>query len=252
MRWLLLLLGASGCDAVFGLDEPGLPRCAVGDGFDTARIDAVRTEVDAFSFDKKRQHSVISIRGITVEADGEKGAPQELDLLPSYVMISFALEPNGTYFFVTPATEPLVVRAISKQDGQWRFDPRVPKGAFVGTPTDSMSDQPVRAVARLFENTPEYLEYERDAGGNWIPVGTRFALNAIEAANLTPDGLALVYEGVEQEEHGVYVAQRASIDEGFREPIRVLAGVHRHPQLFDGCSVLLSVEDGEVLTKLTR
>jgi hypothetical protein len=252
MRWLLLLLGASGCDAVFGLDEPGLPRCAVGDGFDNARVDDVRTEVDAFTFDKKREHSILSIRGLMVEADGEKGEPQELGLSPSYLMMSVAFEPNGAYVFVTPAVESPVAQTIVKRDGKWQVDPHVPKGVYVGTPTDSMADQPVRAVARLFENVPEYLEYERAPDGSWSPVGAPFTLDATHVANLTPDGLALVYQGIEKDEPGVYVAQRASLDESFREPIRVFAGVHRAPQLFDGCSVLMSIEPDGVMKKLTR
>ena len=253
MRRLLLLLGAlSGCDAVFGLDDTGLPKCAVGGGFDDSRMDALRNGVDVFSFDKNRDHGILSIGGVTVEAFGDKGAPTELGVMPMYTMAAVALEPNGKYFFQAASIEPLTIQRIEQKNGKWDFDPHVPKGVIAGTPSDSMADKPVRVVVRLFQNKQEFLEYELAADGNWMPMGQRFDLPSLGGANLTPDGLALVFDGIKDDKRGVYVAQRSTLAEEFRTPVLVFSGAHQFPQLFDGCDTLYSVEEGGTLTRFTK
>jgi hypothetical protein len=152
----------------------------------------------------------------------------------------------------TASIEPPTLLAASKVDGKWKFDPRVPKGTFAGTPTNRLTGKPVRVMVRLLQLMELYQEYERDVDGNWFPVGDRFELKAFRGVNMTQDGLAIVFDGFHDDVRGVYIAQRATIDDRFETPQLVLAGYHQHPQLFGSCDKLYTVDDGTTLARYLR
>jgi hypothetical protein len=260
MRWLLLVgaLGLFGCDTVLGLDDPSLPRC-LPKKFTNARTQVLRTEIEAFSFTKDRALGVASIRGINSEVTKD-GDPMPLPLQPMYSMMSVAMEPNGDYILFTAGNEPPEILAARPMGDSWVFDKNVPKGYIAGTPSDRMTGDPVRVIVRLFAVTEtgmkDFAEYERTAEGTWIEVNERFTIRAAAGANLTPDGLAIVYDGYEDgdDKRGVYVRQRASLDESFggdRASELIFDGTHTFPQLFGDCTSLYTVDDATGENALT-
>ena len=260
---LLLLVGAlcsTGCDAIFGLEDPSLPRCVPKEGFDQATPRATRpdsVDISVFSLTADEVRGIYDINGINVEAQ-RNDEPVRIPLEPMYPMVSVGMDPLGEYVFFTASIEPMTIFQMRKDDDdKWVFDPKVPKGTFAGTPSDSKSGKPVRVVVRLFALKDVFQEYERQADGSWIPVNDPFELAAARGANLSPDGLVIVYDGFEDgpEERGVYVDDRDSFDETFGRGINIFAGTHQHPQLFDDCSVLYAIDEstGErALTKYVR
>ena len=254
MRWLLLLGALGGCDAVFGLDDAALPKCVVGDGFESASITTLQGQYDVYSLDGAREHGVASVNGVTVETVGaEAEIGDEIDIQPMYAMLSVAVEPNNDYFFLTASIEPPRILAVTKDGDAHKFDPRVPKGFIAGTPTNRMNGKPVRVIVRLYVFQEVFQEYERDLEGNWNPVGERFELKAIAGANMTQDGLAIVFDGYHRDDmRGVYIAQRGSIDDAFETPQLVLAGTHVQPQLFGSCNTLYSLDEDFTLTRRFR
>lgn len=254
MRLLLLLGALSGCDAVFGLDDAELPKCVVDDGFARASKAALQTQIDAYSLSADREHGIASHRGITVATEGADAAiGAAIDLEPMYPMTAVAVEPNNDYFMFTASIEPPVILAVTKIDGKLAFDKNVPKGTIAGTPTNRMSGKPVRVMVRLFQTQELFQEYERADDGSWSPVGARLELRAVAGANMTQDGLAIVFDGFHKDDiRGVYIAQRGSMDDSFETPQLVLEGVHQQPQLFDTCNKLYAIDDGEEGPQLTR
>lgn len=254
MRLLLLLGALTGCDAVFGLDDAELPKCVVDDGFERASKSALQTQVDAFSLAADREHGIASHRGIIVATEGADAAIGEaIDLEPMYPMTAVAVEPNNDYFMFTAAFEPPEILAVTTVDGKLVFDTHVPKGTIAGTPTNRMSGKPVRVMVRLFQMQELFQEYERADDGTWSPVGARLELRAVAGANMTQDGLAIVFDGFHKDNtRGVYIAQRGSIDDSFETPQLVLEGVHAQPQLFDTCNKLYAIDEGEDGAQLTR
>jgi len=253
MRWLLLIGALCGCDSVFGLDEPALPTC-VRTGFDQAPADPLQIDIDTFSFTGDRARGVASVLGIIVETRGSNGDDaQPIDIQPMYPMIATAFEPNGDFFFLTAAIEPATILAVTKEGDAWKFAPHVPKGFMAGTPSNRMNGKPVRVLVKLSPNNLLFQEYERDATGQWITVGDRFELKSFSGANMTQDGLAIVFDGFHENDlRGVYIAQRGSIDDSFEEPQLVLEGLHHQPQLFDDCGKLYTLDDGTTLTRYAR
>ena len=254
MRWLLLLGALAGCDSVFGLDDTALPKC-VRRGFGEALPDPLITNIDVFSFTGDRDRAIGSIGGYTIEAEGSDGKnPTPIDIKPMYSIVASAFEPNGDYFFQTAAIEPPQILAVTKKDDEWIFDPHVPKGFIAGTPTNRMNNgKPVRVLVRLFPYDQQFQEYERDDTGQWFAVGDRFELKAFGGANMTQDGLAIVFDGFHKDDkRGVYIAQRATLDDSFEEPQMVLEGVHVQPQLFDDCGKLYAIDEGSTLVRYVR
>jgi hypothetical protein len=253
MRWLLLLGGLCGCDAVFGLDDTALPKCTTK-RFDGEVPTVIRSEetIDKFSFSRDREHAVLQINGIIAEATRD-GEPKDLPLKPMYPSLSIALEPENKFMFFTPAIEPPVVLAANRTgDNEWKFEPKVPKGTFAGTPTTSKTGEPVRVVVRLFEIADDFQEYERDGDGNWNPIGERFHMNALVGANLSASGLVLVYDGTEGDTRGVYVRVRGQRSDPFEAPNVILEGPHLQPQLSDDCSELFVIDDSNGASALVR
>ncbi len=251
MRWLLLLVGGlCGCDAVFGLDDNALPTCNQG-SFDTASPQLVRAEVDAYSLSRDRTLGVFEIRGIANEVIGDR-EPTPLPLEPMYPMLSIALDPEHAYMLFTAAIEPATIFAARRTgENQWEFEPGVPPGEIAGIPTLALTGDPVRVVVRRAIVRDEFQEYERAGDGTWHAVGDVFHLAARAGANLSSDGLVLVYDG-DEAGPGVYVRLRGSRAEGFRDFTRILAGPHHSPQLSDDCRELLVLDDGDGAPALTR
>ena len=201
-----------------------------------------------------REHGIASHRGLSVETGGADAAiGAALDLEPMYPMMAVAVEPNNDYFMFTAPIEPPTLLAVTKVGGKLVFDKNVPKGTIAGTPPNRMSAKPVRVMVRLFQTQTLFQEYERAGDGTWSPVGARLELGAVAGANMTQDGLAIVFDGFHADDiRGVYIAQRGSIDDNFETPQLVLEGVHRQPQLFDACNKLYAIDDGEQGPQLTR
>lgn len=253
MRSVLLLVALCGCDAVFGLDDAALPECFVDADQFKGTTPQILREVEVFSFSAKRDRAIAAIGGITVETESDGANPKPIDITPTYPMVAVAVEPNHDYFMFTASIEPPTLFMAFQENGKWKFDPRVPKGTVAGTPSDTMSGKPVRVVVRLFQNQQLFQEYERDDDGNWVPFGGRFELDAYAGANMTQDGLSIVFDGFDEDDMpGVYVAQRGAISNSFGEPNRVLEGVHQQPQLFGTCNTLYTVDEVEQARRLVR
>jgi hypothetical protein len=231
-----------GCDSVFGLDDPTLPKCTTV-SFDTVTGSPVRPEpVEFFSVAVSGSRTLVVYTSDSQPFEQTDSAtPVSFSFDPPYNMVSLALDPDEPAMFVTAAIEPEEIFSVRRGSvGMWMFEGTKPPGSIAGTPSSArLGAQHV--VVRVSPHREEFQEYELDAG-RWQPVGDVFRLAAIGGANLTPSGLVVVYEGVEGGERGVYIAVRGSIDHVFEKPQRILAGEHRAPQLVADCSMLYAID----------
>jgi hypothetical protein len=151
--------------------------------------------------------------------------------------------------FYTIAVEPFELRAATRE-GARRYTKlsTLPKGTWAGTPSSRLYG-PQRMIVRLRDLRDEVQEYEEREGA-WVPVGDLHMLRGDQAANLSLDGLTMVYAGYGPDgAPGVFAAQRRDTSEWFREPhVQLLAGRHRGPQLSPACTTLETITDGQVTT----
>jgi hypothetical protein len=240
---LLLLLG--GCDLAFGVGgEPDPCELASFDGARTTDI----IPAYSFSVDWDQRFAVVRLDNeMSVEVDLPNGTPRPIDLGP-YNNLSFSLAPEGTSLLYTSATEPPMLEgALRASPGSWKLDARVPIATYVGTPSaDVFGPRRVLAKMRPLDETVQELE---DENGTWVPVGDAHPLASDLAPNLTPNGLTAVFSRPTLTEtgvvHEIFGMTRASTDEWFGEPVKILAnGEDAHPQLLGQCQRLYTVHVG--------
>jgi hypothetical protein len=239
---LVLLLALSGCDLVVGITDDPRP-CDVGvfTGAGTPLVEA-----DAFSIDWDAQFAVMAHGGQSFQYSFGDGSKTPIDLGP-YPPASFAMSPEGTGLLFTVGTEPpMLVAAARKDDQPWTMGGRTPAGTYAGTPSADAFG-PRHALVRIHPTDVAVQEFIDDSG-IWTPVGDPHDLPGIGAPNLTPSGLTMVYATGD----GVYEATRSSRDGWFGEPVLVLPGVHRAPQLLGACSNLYVIDPSTMVTRYER
>jgi hypothetical protein len=245
-RCLALALACTGCDLAFGLD--GEEPCSLG-SFDGAQTTDI-TEADDFSIDWDQTLAVYTRQGLAFEVALPSATPKPIDLGP-YTMLALSLTPEGNALFYTASIEPPVLRgALRAGDAQWQLDAGVPRGSYAGTPSADVFG-PRRVLVRMRAADAEVVEYEDDSG-RWVPVGEPHVVEGAVAPNLTPNGLTMVYAGVDAEQQpAIFAATRASTADWFGPPTIILRGMHRSPLLFGRCKRLYTVDTG-VLRRFDR
>jgi hypothetical protein len=239
-----------GCDVVFGLSHDRDPCDATS--FATATPKDLATAQD-FSVSWDRSFAVVSGDLGAFEVTLADGTTTPIDL-GIYNMSGLAMAPEGTSMFFTAVVEPPSLQgALRAGAASWvTTTARLPAGTFAGTPT---ADEfgPRRVLVRLRDATDQIQEYEDD-DGLWKPHGDVHEVGAMFAPNLTPNGLSMVFAGTDPTtlEPAVFLATRASIDDWFGDPIAILPGPHRSPQLLDTCKALYVVDDPETLREYDR
>jgi hypothetical protein len=237
MRWLALLLGVCGCDVVFGLDEDPA-SCSQASFAQAKTTDIVAAEEVSVSWDMSR--AVITSLGIPFEIALPGGQPVVMAIGP-YVPVSLGLSPEGDSLLFTGAQEtPTLYAAVRASSGTWRIDPNVPTGTYAGTPSADAFG-PRRVLVRVHPIGP-IQEYEDD-NGLWKPVGDPHDLEGVFSANLTPNGLTMVYAGTQIDTTpAVFAATRKTTAEWFGPPAVILPGAHTSPQLLDRCQRLYVID----------
>jgi hypothetical protein len=233
---LVAVLASGGCDRVFGLSGGELAPC--GDqSFEGAKATTIGPG-DSFSVSWDRDRIVYSPNdGIAYEQALPDGAPHQIDLGP-YPADVIALAPEGDAVFVTAILETPTLQASVRVDGSWTEDPIVPVGTFAGTPTAAELG-PRRVLVKLRITEAAVQEYE-DQDGHWQPVGVPHDVPSTFAPNLTPAGFDMVYS--DGSANAVVIAHRSSLDEWFGNPVVLLYGAHRFPQVLDRCHQLFVSE----------
>ena len=239
MRWFALLLSAStGCDVVFGLDESPAP-CGTASFAQAKPVDVMAAEAASVSW--QRDRAVITRNEMPFVVDLPSGEPVLIDIGP-YATYSLSLAPEGTSLLFSAELEPpqLFAAVRGESNTAWRIDPNVPIGTFAGVPSADAFG-PRRVVARMGPNGP-LQEYEDDSG-TWKPIGDRHDYDGQFAPNLTPNGLSMVYRGMQADmTPAIFVANRANTNAWFGMPTVILAGEHSDPQLLDQCHALYVVD----------
>ena len=229
---LVLLLALTGCDLVVGISDDPRP-CDVGVFTGSG---APIVEAESFSIDWDAHVAVMAMSGLPFEYRFDDGTKTPIDLGP-YTPGMFALSPEGTGLLFTVQTEPpMLVAAARKDDQPWKMGGRTPAGAYAGTPSADAFG-PRHALVRVRPTDTAVQEFIDDSGV-WTPVGDPHELPGIGAPNLTPSGLTMVFATAD----GVYEATRSSRDGWFGEPVLVLPGMHRWPQLLGQCRNLYVVD----------
>jgi hypothetical protein len=237
MRWLALLLGVcSGCDSVLGFDtNPGPCSSA---SFANAKPTTVMT-AEQFSISWDQTRAVVVQRGSTWEVSPLTAKPVAIDIGP-YFPMSLGLSPEGDSLLFTAALEPPTLTAVVGGNGTWRQDPNVPVGTFAGTPSaDAFGPRRVLVHMRPGGQLQEY----EDDGGLWKTVGDGHDFNGPQSANLTPNGLTMVYTAPQDDgTSAVVLATRTSTAGWFGTPVVILAGDHQQPQLLGQCNSLFVLD----------
>jgi hypothetical protein len=237
MRFLALLLGALiGCDTVFGLDQP-LPHCSQASFAQATPVELGSGE--AFSVSWETQRAVIVIAGSAAEMSLADGSLTPIDLGVPYSPLALGLSPEGDSLLFSSAIEPPQLFASVRGGSSWRHDGNVPVGTYAGTPSED-SLGPRRVIVRMRPTGP-VQEYE-DQGGLWKAVGGLHDFDGVFAANLTPNGLTMVYESSTGDGTStIFEATRRSISDWFGAPVPILTGDVHAPQLVDDCHRLFVV-----------
>jgi hypothetical protein len=242
---VIIALATSGCDLVFGLS--GDPRACELGTFEGAFGTPILTTTDpAMGFDQftvawDETLAIVQANGLPYQLalPGTTLVPIDLGVYPS---MTLALGADGDSLFYSAAIEPpLLQSARHTGDAAWEIGDAVPAGTYAGVPSSSEFGAR-RILVRLRDGLPDVQEYEEQKG-RWVALGTSHAIDGGLAPNLTPDGLAMSYEA-----GGVaYAATRPTIGDWFGDPVALMAGGHRNPQLFDRCHRLYTLDgDGFV------
>lgn len=235
MRVFALLLGVcTGCDVVWGLDESPAP-CAQA-SFDNAKpVQLMPAEDFSISWDLSR---AVVLKAVVYEVSPLTGTPMPIDIGP-YTPTSLGLSPEGDSLLFTANIEPYTLYAAVRGNPAWRLDPNVPLGTFAGTPSADAFG-PRRVLVRMRDGGP-LQEYEDD-NGLWQPVGGGHDFDGLRSANLTPNGLSMVYTAPQADgTFAVMMATRTSTSQWFGTPSPILAGYYTSPQLLAQCRSLYVV-----------
>lgn len=244
---IALALACSGCDLAFGLD--GEEPCSLG-SFDHAQTTDITT-ADDFSIDWDETLAVYTKSGLAYELALPDPTPIPVDLGP-YTMLGLSLLPEGNVLFYTASIEPPTLKgALRAGDAQWLLDAGVPRGSYAGTPSADVFG-PRHVIVRLRMTDDTVVEYEDD-NGRWDLVGEPHPNTGTLAPNLTPNGLTMVYAGLDDDQQpAVFAATRKSTAEWFGEPTIVLRGAHRSPLMLGQCKRLYTVAEDGVLRRFER
>jgi hypothetical protein len=242
---LLVLL--AGCDLAFGVS--GKPEPCELAAFDhAARTEIV--EADDFSVDWDQTIAVVTARGFAQQLALPAGEPQPIDL-GVYAIMSLGLTPEADALFYTAAIEPPVLKGALRNDTLWRLDAEVPRGTYAGTPSADLFG-PRRVFVRMRANDPTVQEFIDD-NGRWVAAGEPLPAGGVDAPNLTPNGLTIVYSELDPSGESVVFAQsRASVDEPFGDKQQLFAGPIRRPQLCGQCKHLYAIVQTETASVLAR
>jgi len=246
-RSSLILVLLAGCDSVFGLvDDPKPCQPASFDGMTPTTL----AVADEFSVDWDQRFAVISMDGLMYEMELPAGELVAIDL-GVYMDLGLSLSPEGDALFYTAQIEPVLLRgALRTAAARWTLDATVPRGSYAGTPSGDAFG-PRHVLVRLRTNDADVIEYE-DRDGVWMPVGDLHPVPGQRAPNLSPNGLVMVYAAQDAlGEHAIYAATRASRDEWFGNPQKILTGEYSQPQLLGKCHNLY-VDDGALLQRFDR
>jgi hypothetical protein len=219
----------AGCDLAFGVG--GDPDPCTLSAFDDAPVEELVAAND-FSVDWDQTFAIVARETGAFEvsfAGGEK--PIDLGV---YVNAGFSLAPEGNALFFTAMIEPPLLQGAVRLGEVWTTAPALPPGRFAGTPSADVFG-PRRVLVTVDGNV---LEFEDDAG-RWVGVGTAHPLDIARAPNLAPNGLTAVYEGAD----GIYAMTRPTTNDWFGEPVKILAGADRSPQLLGQCKRLYTTHD---------
>lgn len=238
----LVLAGAAGCDSVLGLDDQ--PRACDLASFEGKPATFVTT-AESFSIDWDQTFAVVHSQGLDYQLTLPGGAPEPIDL-GVYVHTGLALTPEANALFYTNAEEPLVLTGALRGATSWKLGATVPPGALAGTPSaDSFG--PRRLFIRVRMTDMAVQEFE-DQEGVWTPIGAPLPTTSFTPPNLTPNGLTMVYPGEDEVGNpGIYAAQRPAMDKPFGEPVLLLPGLFRNPQLCGKCRQLYVVDGGTLV-----
>lgn len=244
---VLVALAGSGCDLVFGLDGEARP-CELEPFTDVTPTDLVSAEDFSIDWDMTFGVVVQDIGAFEIDLATNELTPIELG---AWVHRGLALTPEGRALFYTSFAEPPILKgALRGGPAAWQLDAGVPRGTFAGTPSADVYG-PRRLLVKMREGSDEVQEYE-DRSGRWTPIGTPRALQSRFAPNLTPNGLTMVYAGVDATgAPAVLAAQRPSTDAEFGEPMVVLPGEVQTAQLLGQCKQLYT-SDGQMLRRYAR
>lgn len=232
----IALLG--GCDLAFDIDLEPKP-CELASFADAPAV--THAPADDFSVDWEMSFAVIISQGLTYELDLTTNTQTPIDLGP-YVPRGFSLAPEGSSMFYTASAEPALLKgALRPSAAEWLLDAGVPKGTYAGTPSADIYG-PRRLLLKEREESTDIIELE-DVEGRWTPIGEPHPIATIQAPNLTPNGLTMVWPGYnEANEPVVFAAQRPSISEWFGEPTVIRTGHTARAQLLGECKRLYVID----------
>jgi hypothetical protein len=246
-RVCALALVCGGCDLVFGVGGDQEP-CSL-ESFETvAPVDVTTAEM--FSVDWDQRFAVLLDSGIAYEHDLATGTRTSFELT-EYSPTGLSLIPEGVALFYTAQIEPPELRgALRASASQWHVAPAVPAGMYAGTPSaDAIG--PRRVLVKMQMTDPTVQEYE-DVAGRWMPVGEPHPVASQLAPNLTPNGLTMVFSGVDAlGNQNVFAAVRDTIDDWFGDPVVIYPGAYASVQLVDQCRSLYA-GDGTMVRRLDR
>lgn len=232
-----LWLGAGGCNLVLGVSSETAP---CDDASFAAAAGTRITRAEAFSVSWDQDQVLYSADGITYDRPLPSGDPIAVDAV-LYVAMALALSPEGDAMFVTAEIEPPVLQAAIRSSAtHWTTDAIVPRGTLAGAPSAAEFGAR-RVLVRLRVDQPAVQEYEA-AGDHWQPIGDVHPIGGPAVPNLTPNGLDMVYEDADASGPAVFVAHRRSIDTWFGDPVAILPGEHRFPQLLGRCRTLYALD----------
>lgn len=240
MRWLALVLSVcTGCDVVLGLDDHPAP-CSQASFAQAMPARVMNAEQFSIAWDQSR--AVVIVNGQAMELSPLTGTPTRIDLGP-YTPTSLGLSPEGDSLLFTADIEPPTLHAAVGGGTDWRLDSNVPVGTYAGTPSADAFG-PRRVLVRI-HRTGMLQEYEDD-NGLWKPVGDPQPFDGQWSANLTPNGLTMVYTARQMDSTlAVMMATRTSMSQAFGPASVILPGDHAQPQLLDQCKSLYVIDPGD-------
>ena len=237
----------AGCDFVFGVN--GQPEPCDLASFDTASATPIAS-ADEFSVDWDQTFAVFFADGFNWQMDLPDGEPRQIDL-GLYNSNNMSLTPEGDALFYTATIEPLLLQGALRGDDVWKLGAAVPRGTFAGTPSADVFG-PRRVLVKMLPLDETIQEYE-NVDGVWVPIGEPLGVSCLAAPNLTPNGLTMVYAGVDVEGHsGVFARQRDSVDDAFGLPTTLRTGNARAPQLCGKCRQLYAIDSAGDTTGIVR
>jgi hypothetical protein len=197
---------------------------------------------EEFSISWDLSRAVVTVAGVAKEVSPLSGTPTPIDIGP-YTPTSLGLSPEGDSLLFTANIEPYTLYAAVRGNPDWRLDPNVPLGTYAGTPSADAFG-PRRVLVRMRWAGP-LQEYEDD-NGLWKPVGDGHDFDGLESANLTPNGLSMVYAAMQSDgTQAVMLATRKATSQWFGTPAVILTGEHSSPQLLDQCRSLYVIDPSD-------